>query len=66
MSRTKARQAFTVEDLERQTHGVECRKDRGVLDEAPGAYKNIDRVMEQQEDLVEILHELKQVVCVKG
>jgi tRNA-splicing ligase RtcB len=66
MSRTKARQAFTVEDLEHQTDGVECRKDRGVLDEAPKAYKDIGRVMEQQGDLVEIVHELKQVVCVKG
>jgi tRNA-splicing ligase RtcB len=66
MSRTQARKAFTVRDLERQTEGVECRKDRGVIDELPKAYKDIDRVMEQQEDLVEIVATLKQVVCVKG
>jgi tRNA-splicing ligase RtcB (3'-phosphate/5'-hydroxy nucleic acid ligase) len=66
MSRTEARRHFTVRDLERQTEGIECRKDRGVIDEAPKAYKNIDRVMEQQSDLVEIVAELKQVVCVKG
>jgi tRNA-splicing ligase RtcB len=66
MSRTEARQRFNVRDLEMQTRGVECRKDRGVLDEAPKAYKNIDRVMAQQEDLVEIVAELKQVICIKG
>ncbi len=66
MSRTQARRAFTLADLERQTRGVECRKDSGVLDEAPRAYKNIDQVMERQSDLVEIVAELKQVVCVKG
>ena len=66
MSRGQAKKTFTLHDLERQTEGVECRKDAGVLDEAPKAYKNIDRVMEQQDDLVEIVHELKQVVCVKG
>jgi tRNA-splicing ligase RtcB len=66
MSRGQAKKSFTLADLERQTKGVECRKDQGVLDEAPKAYKNIDRVMEQQDDLVEIVHELKQVVCVKG
>jgi tRNA-splicing ligase RtcB len=66
MSRNQARKAFTPRDLARQTAGVECRKDRGVIDEAPKAYKNIERVMAQQEDLVEITHELKQVVCVKG
>jgi tRNA-splicing ligase RtcB len=66
MSRTQAKKAFTVKDLERQTHGVECRKDSGVIDEAPKAYKNIDHVMEQQSDLVEIVTELKQVICVKG
>jgi len=66
MSRTQANKTFTVVDLERQTAGVECRKDRGVIDEAPKAYKDIDRVMEQQSDLVEIVAELKQVVCVKG
>jgi tRNA-splicing ligase RtcB len=66
MSRTQARRRYSVRDLELQTKGVECRKDRGVLDEAPKAYKNIDRVMEQQADLVEVVAELKQVVCVKG
>ena len=66
MSRGQAKKSFTLRDLERQTEGVECRKDAGVIDEAPKAYKNIDRVMEQQDDLVEIVHELKQVVCVKG
>ena len=66
MSRTEARRRFTVADLRDQTEGVECRKDRGVIDEAPKAYKDIDRVMEQQRDLVEIVAELKQVLCVKG
>jgi tRNA-splicing ligase RtcB len=66
MSRTQARRAFTRKDLVRQTAGVECRKDSGVLDEAPKAYKDIRRVMDQQADLVEIVAELKQVVCVKG
>jgi len=66
MSRTEARRRFNVKDLEQQTEGVECRKDPGVIDEAPKAYKNIDRVMAQQEDLVEIIAELKQIVCVKG
>ncbi len=66
MSRSQARKSFTLADLERQTLGVECRKDRGVIDEAPKAYKDIDRVMAQQEDLVEIVSELRQVVCVKG
>jgi tRNA-splicing ligase RtcB len=66
LSRTEARRTFTVADLERQTRGIECRKDRGVIDEAPKAYKDIDRVMELQQDLVEIVAELKQVVCVKG
>jgi len=66
MSRTKAKKAFTELDLARQTAGVECRKDAGVLDEIPGAYKDIDQVMANQDDLVEIVHTLKQVVCVKG
>jgi tRNA-splicing ligase RtcB (3'-phosphate/5'-hydroxy nucleic acid ligase) len=66
MSRTQARKAFSAKDLARQTAGVECRKDRGIVDEAPKAYKDITRVMEQQQDLVEIVAELKQVVCVKG
>jgi tRNA-splicing ligase RtcB (3'-phosphate/5'-hydroxy nucleic acid ligase) len=66
MSRTEARKRFNAKDLEQQTEGVECRKDHGVIDEAPKAYKNIDRVMAQQQDLVEIIAELKQIVCVKG
>ncbi len=66
MSRTQAKKRFTRADLIAQTDGVECRKDTGVLDEIPGAYKDIDRVMEEQSDLVEILHQLKAVLCVKG
>jgi tRNA-splicing ligase RtcB len=66
MSRSEARKRFSLRDLRDQTHGVECRKDPGVIDEAPKAYKNIDNVMKQQQDLVEIVHELKQIVCVKG
>jgi tRNA-splicing ligase RtcB len=66
LSRTAARLRFTVADLRDQTAGVECRKDHGVIDEAPKAYKNIDQVMAQQRDLVEIVAELKQIVCVKG
>lgn len=66
MSRGDARRRFSTADLAAQTEGVECRKDNGVVDEAPGAYKDIDRVMEQQHDLVEIIHTLRQVVCVKG
>lgn len=66
LSRTAAKKRFTREDLERQTAGVECRKDSGVIDEIPGAYKNIDEVMRNQTDLVEVVAQLKQVVCVKG
>jgi tRNA-splicing ligase RtcB len=66
MSRNEAQRHFTVEDLKRQTAGVECRKDGGVLDEIPGAYKDIDTVMANQADLVEVVHTLKQVLCVKG
>jgi tRNA-splicing ligase RtcB len=66
MSRSQAKRAFTVEDLRRQTQGIECRKDSGVIDEAPKAYKKIEAVMAQQEELVEIVAELKQVLCVKG
>lgn len=66
MSRNEACRRFTLEDHARATAGVECRKDDGVLDETPGAYKNIDTVMEAQTDLVEIVHTLRQVVCVKG
>lgn len=66
MSRGEAERRFTLADHERMTAGVECRKDAGVLDETPGAYKDIDAVMAAQSDLVEIVHTLKQVVCVKG
>ena len=66
MSRKKARAQFTSVDLANQTVGVECRKDADVVDEIPAAYKDIDTVMANQEDLVEIVHTLKQVVCVKG
>jgi tRNA-splicing ligase RtcB len=66
MSRTKARATFTLEDLAQQTTGVECRKDIGIVDEIPAAYKNIDEVMANQSDLVEILYTLKQIMCVKG
>jgi tRNA-splicing ligase RtcB len=66
MSRAEAKRRFTRADLEAQTAGVECRKDKGVVDEIPGAYKDIDRVMADQSDLVEVAHSLKQVVCVKG
>ncbi|UHD17070.1 RtcB family protein [Thiocapsa bogorovii] len=66
MSRTAAEKQFTPADLVAQTQGVICRKDKGVLDEIPGAYKDIDQVMANQADLVEVVHTLKQVVCVKG
>lgn len=66
MSRNKARRHFNERDLEVQTEGIECRKDKGVLDEIPGAYKDIDVVMANQSDLVEVVHTLRQIVCVKG
>jgi tRNA-splicing ligase RtcB (3'-phosphate/5'-hydroxy nucleic acid ligase) len=66
MSRNAAQKKFNVADLMQQTEGVICRKDKGVLDEIPGAYKNIDEVMANQSDLVEVVHTLKQVLCVKG
>jgi tRNA-splicing ligase RtcB len=66
MSRGAAKRAFSKDDLARQTEGVECRKDVGVLDEIPGAYKDIKAVMRNQSDLVKIVAEIKQVVCVKG
>lgn len=66
IARGKASETFTEADIAVQTAGVECRKDRGVADEAPGAYKDIDVVMRHQTDLVDIVHTLKQVVCVKG
>ncbi len=66
MSRTQARKQFTLGDLIAQTNGVECKKDADVLDEIPGAYKDIDTVMDNQSDLVEIMETLKQVICIKG
>jgi len=66
MSRNAAKKIFSSADLEEQTRGVECRKDGGVIDEIPAAYKDIDQVMANQKDLVEIINELKQIVCVKG
>ena len=66
MSRTEARRRFTLADHRAATAGVECRQDKDVIDETPAAYKDIDAVMEAQRDLVEVVHTLKQVVCVKG
>src|SRR5438876_516473 len=66
MSRAEAKRRFTLEDHAHATAGIECRKDADVLDETPGAYKSIDAVMEAQKDLVEVVHTLRQVVCVKG
>jgi tRNA-splicing ligase RtcB len=66
MSRTTARKRFTAADLAEQTAGVECRKDAGVVDEIPAAYKDIDAVIRDQDDLVAVVARLKQVVCVKG
>ncbi|WP_130472277.1 RtcB family protein [Candidatus Magnetaquicoccus inordinatus] len=66
MSRNEAARRFTTADLQQQTEGVSCRKSASVMDEIPAAYKDIDKVMARQSDLVEILHVLKQIVCVKG
>jgi tRNA-splicing ligase RtcB len=66
MSRAEAKRRFTLDDHAAATAGVECRKDAGVIDETPGAYKAIDAVMAAQSDLVEVVHELRQLVCVKG
>ena len=66
MSRSEAKRRFTLADHRDATQGVECRKDAGVIDETPKAYKDIDAVMAAQSDLVEVIHTLKQVVCVKG
>jgi tRNA-splicing ligase RtcB len=66
MSRTEAKKRFTLADHKAATKGVECRKDAGVIDETPMAYKDIDAVMAAQADLVEVVHTLRQVVCVKG
>jgi len=66
MSRTEAKRRFSSQDVATQTQGIECRKDKGVIDEIPGAYKSIDEVMANQDDLVEVVHTLKQIICVKG
>jgi len=66
MSRSKAKKLFDIQDLEQQTAGVECRIDKSVVDEIPSAYKDIDKVMQHQNDLVDVVHTLKQVVCIKG
>lgn len=66
MSRTEAKRTFSVEEHVKATEGVSCRKDASVIDETPGAYKDIDAVMDAQADLVEIVHTLRQVICVKG
>ena len=66
MSRSEAKRRFSLEDHVQATDGVECRKDAGVIDETPMAYKDIDAVMAAQTDLVEVVHTLKQIVCVKG
>ena len=66
MSRTEAKKRFTLADLENQTQGVECRKDADVIDEIPSAYKDIDVVMNNQKDLVSIVAQLKQIMCIKG
>lgn len=66
MSRSEAKRRFTLEDLAKQTEGVECRKDEGVIDEIPDAYKDIDQVMDNQKDLVEVVAQLKQIMCIKG
>jgi len=66
MSRTAAKKVITLEDHAKATEGVECRKDLGVIDESPAAYKSIDAVMEAQRDLVDVVHVLKQIVCIKG
>jgi tRNA-splicing ligase RtcB len=66
MSRTEARNKYSEEDLIKQTSGIECRKDRSVIDEIPSSYKDIDQVMNDQVDLVEPIYELKQLICIKG
>lgn len=66
MSRGEAKRRFTAEDHAKATQGVECRKDDDVIDETPMAYKDIDAVIMAQKDLIDVLHTLRQVVCVKG
>lgn len=66
MSREEAKRRFTIDDHVKATKGIECRKDKDVIDETPAAYKPIDKVMEAQKDLVDVVYELRQIVCVKG
>ena len=66
MSRSEAKRTITLQDHIRDTKGVECRQDRGVIDESPKAYKDLNAVMNAQSDLVEIVHELKPVMNIKG
>jgi tRNA-splicing ligase RtcB (3'-phosphate/5'-hydroxy nucleic acid ligase) len=66
MSRSMAKNTYTLDDLIAQTNGVECRKDTELIDEIPAAYKSIDTVMSNQSDLVEVVATLKQVICIKG
>ena len=66
MSRAKAKQTISLDKHKRDTAHVECRKDVGILDESPSAYKSLDAVMKAQADLVDIVHRLKPLVCVKG
>jgi len=66
MSRSEAKRKFDEDDVAQQTLGIECRKDSGVVDEIPAAYKDIDKVMENQSDLVEMVHTLRKIICVKG
>jgi len=66
MSRSEAKKTFSQKDIDTQLAGIECRKDKGILDELPGAYKDIEEVIKNQDDLVEVVTEIKQVLCVKG
>ena len=66
MGRNEAKRRFTEADLAAQTAGIECRKDAGVVDETPAAYKSIESVIAEQADLIEVVHELRQVLCIKG
>jgi tRNA-splicing ligase RtcB len=66
MSRAEAKRQFSLTDLVNQTQGIECRKDADVIDEIPSAYKDLDLVMANQADLVEVVHTLRAVLCVKG
>lgn len=66
LSRRAAKRAYSEADVSQQTDGVECRKDKGMIDEIPAAYKDIDKVMNDQSDLVEVVHTLKQLICIKG